>query len=55
MNIFLMHECEALITMVHNTEGFSSVYFKGERERCEEKIRKTGAAAAKSLQLCLTL
>ena len=57
MNIFLMHECEALIIMVHNIEGFSSVYFKGERERCEEKIRKTGAAAAaaKSLQLCPTL
>lgn len=42
MNIFLMNECEVPITMEHNTEGFSSVYFKGEEERCEGKIRKTG-------------
>lgn len=30
MNIFLMNEREVPITMGHNTEGFSSVYFKGE-------------------------
>ena len=42
MNVFLMNECEAPIIMGHNTGGFSSVYFRGEGERCEERIRKTG-------------
>ena len=42
MNVFLMNEGEAPIIMEHNTGGFSSVYFRGEGERCEERIRKTG-------------
>ena len=42
MNICLMNECEAPITMGHNMESFYSVYFKGEGEGCEEKRKKRG-------------